>query len=158
LERLLSVIAAALRGNEQATLAMHTLLLAQGKQLVELHQRLGSVRVEGASVSDELRTQTAALKALAAAIVDSRQSVDDSRTKLLGATKELAALRQDITGEHVLMSHEEHGDAPRSLHVLIKKITNIGWRHGIRWAGAALGAGGGLKLLWDTIAPLLGVQ
>jgi hypothetical protein len=159
LERLLTAIATALRGTERASLAMHALLLAHGKQLAEIFHRVSTLRVEGATVSDELRTQAVALKALAAAIVDSRQSVDDSRQRLMGATKELAALRQDITGEHGLMAPEEqHGDAPRILRVIVVKLANMGWRHGAKFAGAALGAGGGLKLLWDTIAPLFGAQ
>jgi hypothetical protein len=116
---------------------IHDEVTSQGKLNMARHEMaiklLGKMRVELATLTDQLRSLLTSNSIQLGATVEARDALTRTREKLEEAV-------EDITGQHEMMQAEE-GDAPKWSH----RALNFVWPAAVRTGKAA--AVWGLKLL-----------
>ena len=114
---------------------------SQGKLNMARHEMaiklLGKMRVELATLTDQLRTLVTSNSIQLGATVEARDALTRTREKLEEAAQDM----QDATGQHALQMAEAEGDAPKWSH----RALNFVWPAAVRTGKAA--AVWGLKLL-----------
>jgi hypothetical protein len=137
LERVLGAIDKTIRSFESVIQMVYTEVTSQGKLNMARHEMamklLGKMRVELATLADQLRDLLTSNNIQLGATVEARDALVRTREKLEEAAK-------DITDSHELMLAEE-GDAPKWSH----RALNFVWPAAVRTGKAA--AVWGLKLL-----------
>ena len=157
MERVLGAVAAAIEGCStvarmihQVTKAIHDEVTSQGKLSMARHEMaikmLGKMRVELATLTDQLSSVVTSNNIQLGATVEARDALVRTREKIEEAAK-------DITDSHELMRAEgegEAGNAPKSVRVFVVKVTNFVWPVAVRGGKAA--ALWGVKLLAGSTA------
>jgi len=148
LERVLGAIAKTIESFTTVAKMIHDEVTSQGKLNMARHEMaikmLGKMRVELATLTDQLRDLLTSNKIQLGATVEARDALTKTREKLEEAV-------EDITGQHDLMQAEdEEGNAPRAVRVFVVKVTNFVWPVAVRTGKAA--ALWGVKLLAGSAA------
>ena len=137
LERVLGAIAKTIESFTTVAKMIHDEVTSQGKLNMARHEMavrlLGKMRVELATLTDQLRDLLTSNKIQLGATVEARDALIRTREKLEEAV-------EDITGQHEMMQAEE-GDAPKWSH----RALNFVWPAAVRTGKAA--AVWGVKLL-----------
>jgi hypothetical protein len=139
LERVLGAIDKTIRSFESVIQMVYTEVTSQGKLNMARHEMamklLGKMRVELATLADQLRDLLTSNDIQLGATITARDALVRTREKIEEAAK-------DITDSHELMRAEnEEGDAPKWSH----RALNFVWPAAVRTGKAA--AVWGLKLL-----------
>jgi hypothetical protein len=154
LERVLGAIGKTIESFTVVAKMIYSEVTKQGHLNMQRHEMavklLGKMRLELASLADQLNTLSASQNIHLGATVEARQALDRTREKLEAAADDM----KEVTGQHQLLNPEdEEGKAPRPLRVLAVWVTNFGWAHKAKvvgWAGIAAVAA---KHAWDVISP-----
>lgn len=146
LERVLGAIEQAIRSFTQVANAIHSEVTKQGTLNMARHEMaikvLGKMRIELATLADQLRTLVTGQGISLGATVESRQALDRTREKLEVAVK-------DLTGSHALQQIEdEEGAAPPAIRKLAVQAANFIWPSAVRGGKAAIFWG--LKLVMGS--------
>jgi hypothetical protein len=118
------------------TKAIHSEVTSQGQLNMARHELavrlLGKIRVELATLTDQLRDLLTSNKIQLGATVEAKDALERTREKLEGAAKEM-------TGQHALLQAEdEEGKAPLVIRRMAVKLTNFVWPVAVRSGKDAL--------------------
>jgi len=160
LERVLGAIDRTIQTVTNVMKMVHDEVTSQGRLNMARHEMviktLGKMRLELATLTDQLRTLIQGHDITVGATVEAKNALVSTRERLEKAAK-------DITGAHALQAAEdEEGHAPRSVRIFVVKVTNWLWpvavrtgRDGVRYAIKLISGlsalGGVAKLLSDIL-------
>jgi hypothetical protein len=141
LERVLGAIDKTIKSFESVVKMVHDEVTSQGKLNMARHEMavklLGKMRVELATLTDQLSTLLTSNQIQLGATVEAKDALVRTREKLEEAAQDM----QEATGQHALQMAEAEGDAPKWSH----RALNFVWPAAVRTGKAA--AVWGLKLL-----------
>lgn len=152
LERVLGAIDKTIQSFTAVVRMVYEEVTSQGKLNLARHEMaiklLGKMRVELATLTDQLRTLVTSNDIQLGATVEAKDALDRTREKLEEAAKDM----QDATGQHALMASEadEDGNAPKAVRVFAVKTANFLWPVAMRTGKEALLWG--VKLLAGSTA------
>ncbi len=159
LERVLGAIDKTIQSFTAVVKMVYDEVSSQGKLNLARHEMaiklLGKMRVELATLTDQLRDLLTSNSIQLGATVEARDALVRTREKLEEAAQDM----QDATGKQALMVAAEEGDAPKWSHRALNFIWPVAVRGGkaaALWglkllAGSAV-LGGIAKILHDLIA------
>jgi len=137
----LGAIDKTIKSFESVVKMVHDEVTSQGKLNMARHEMavklLGKMRVELATLTDQLSTLLTSNQIQLGATVEAKDALVRTREKLEEAAQDM----QEATGQHALQMAEAEGDAPKWSH----RALNFVWPAAVRTGKAA--AVWGLKLL-----------
>ena len=146
LERVLGAIDKTIKSFESVVKMVHDEVTSQGALNMARHEMavklLGKMRVELATLTDQLSTLLTSNQIQLGATVEAKDALVRTREKLEEAAQDM----QEATGQHALQMAEAEGDAPKWTH----KALDFVWPSAVRTGKAA--ALWGVKLLAGSTA------
>jgi len=168
LTRILGAIDKTIQSFTTVAKMIHDEVTSQGKLNMARHEMaiklLGKMRVELATLTDQLRSLVTSNDIQLGATVEARDALVRTREKLEEAAQDM----QDATGQHALMvaaAEDEEGHAPKAVRVFVVKVTNFMWPvavrggkaaaiWGVKLVGGFTALGGIAKILHDLLVGL----
>jgi len=133
LERVLGALDKTLKSFETVLSMVYGEVTSQGKLNMARHEMavklLGKIRVELATLTDQLRNLLTSNNIQLGATVEARDALVRTRDKLEDAAKKM----HDATGQQALLKPEdEEGKAPLAVRQAVVKLANFAWPIAVR--------------------------